>query len=331
MGLLDFLRRRSPRTRGGGGTPVLDGLRARLPRDGAPGLLPPPDPADAEAERRIAERFAAELHAWGPQAPAGLSRRAAAIADAVGRRRVDELAEALEDLPPWELPSLLEALDARADLDRAGAASLARTLAAGAERRELLAAGLALLALAPAPADRELLALACRSPAYAGVCAMSAEPLGPDALLHLARASEGLGRALVLERLGLACADRPADIEPLAPEALRLAETLDDPVVRAWAAIPLLEVPDVPALLAREPALATAVAACLEAAARGGWNGGPGPGLGRMPGAIRAAEALLAGEAPEEARRRAARAVLDAHPLPPGPVRRAAEAVAAGA
>lgn len=332
MSLLEVFFGRMRRKRAQGPS-AWEELRARLPDGGAPGLLPPIDPAQAEAERLLGERFANELHAWAASEPAGLGRRVAAIVDAARRRRTDELEEALAGLHPWDLPHLLPLLEARGDLDQKALLDLARRLVQQVGDVELLAAALGLLALGPTPEDRTLLGLACRSPALAGVCAMSAEPLGPAVLLDLAREAEGLGRALVLERMGLAAAEGGASLDEVAIEAFELAATIEDPIVRAWAAVPLLEVVDVPALLAssQEVAerLADPVAACLESSSRGGWNGGPGPGLGRSPGAIRAAQALLEREGPEEVRRRVARAVLDAHPLPPGEARLLAERMAA--
>lgn len=324
MALLDFLLRRArPPSRGA--APVLHQLRQRIPSDGAPGLLPSSVPEVVAAEVRLGERFAAELHAWGAREPLGLGRRAAAIADAARRRRTGELAEALDGVAPWELPALLEALEERKDLDRNALLATARTLAGEATTLEQLAGALGLLALGPAPEDLPLLEEAARCPALTGVCAVAAEPLGGEALLSLARVSTGLGRALALERLGLALAEDPTALAPLAPEALRLAATVEDGPARAYAAVPLLELADAAKLLAADPGLAEPIAACLEATALGGWNGGPGPGLGRLPGAIRAAEALLGGDAPAEARARAAQAVLDAHPMPAGPVRTLAQ------
>ncbi len=324
MGLLDFLRsrvaQRRPRAAG-----LLAGLRARVPGGSAAGLLPPPSEAAAEAERRLGDRFAAELHAYGAREPAGLGRRIAALLAAAARKRPDELEEALGGLQPWELPALLESLEARGDLPRSALVATARLLAERTGSWEVLAAAIGLVGLAPAPEDLPLFETAARSTALAGVCAMSAEPLGPEVLLRLARRAEGIGRAMALERLGLATADDPQALAPLAAEALRLAGTIEDPAARAYAAVPLLELADAAALLADDPALADPIAACLEAAARGGWNGGPGPGLGRLPGATKAAELILAGDLPEEVRRRCARAVLAAHPMPAGPVRKAAQ------
>ncbi len=329
MSLLDFLQRRVQR-RASREAALLARLGARIPVDGAPGLLPPGDPAEADAERHMGERFAAELHAYGAREPIGLARRLAAVASAARRRKEGELAEALEGLHPWELPALLEALRARTDPPREALVATARTLAGRTGDWEVLAAALGLVGIAPAPEDLPLLERAARSVALAGVCAMSAEPLGMQALLRLARVSEGLGRSLVVERIGMATADQPEELAPVAAEAIALAGTIEDPAARAYAAVPLLEVSDVSSLVAADTALAAPVAACLEAAARGGWNGGPGPGLGRLPGAIQAAEAVLASEAPLEVRRRAAQAVLDSHPMPPGPVRTSAQNVLAG-
>src|SRR5690606_41712959 len=74
---------------------------------------------------------------------------------------------------------------------------------------------------------------------------------------------------------------------------LRSAAEVSDPLDRAWAAVPLLEAVDVPALLEADPSLAEAVVLCLEANDRGGWRGGPGPGRARLPGSQPAADALL--------------------------------------
>lgn len=316
MGLLDFLLRRDLRR--GARAPSL--LRRLAEREGGGARIS----GAADEERALGERLAAELHAYGTREPPGLGRRGAAIASAARRRRADELAEALAGLQPWELPALLEALRRRPDVDLRALAATAVALAESAVELQPLALALGLLGLAPATEHLPLFEQAARSPALAAVCALAAEPLGVEALLRLARVADGIGRAMLLERLGLAAADDPGKLAPLAGEALRLAGAVADEPARAYAAVPLLEIADVPALLAADPGLAEPVAACLEGAARGGWNGGPGPGLGRLPGAIRAAEALLQSAAPLEVRQRGARAVLASHPLPPGPSRRLA-------
>lgn len=330
MSLFDFLKRRVlPRS--SATLPLLASIDARIPADGAPGLLPLADPAQAEAERRLGERFAAELHAYGAHEPAGLARRAAAVASAASRRKPRELEEALSGLSPWELPSFLEGLGARKDLQKRALAETARKLIPLATGPEVLAAAVAMLAPAVDEGDRDLLLRLGRSTALAGICAMVIEGLGPAALLELARFAEGLGRALALERLGMVLAEGKSLPPTEIAEALRLAGTVEDPVVRAYGAVPLLETGDVAARLEEDPALAEAVARCLEAAARGGWNGGPGPGLGRMPGGTDAAFKLLSLEAASpEAKRLAARAVLDSHPMPAGPVRKRAEEILAG-
>lgn len=328
MSLLDFLLRRS-RRRPAAGPPLLPRLAARLPPDGGPGLLPAADDGEARAERQLGERFVAELHAWGAREPLGLGRRATAVASALGRRRPDELEEALEGLDPWHVPALLEILDSRSDLPLRHLRPTARATAERAADLRVLAAAIGLLALAPAPEDEPLLLLAGRSEALAGVCALAAEELGLPALLRLARVATGPARAVVLERLGLAAAERQAEWEPIAAEAIRLAGLVEDEPTRAYAAVPLLEVADARALLQADPGLAVPLVACIEATAVGGWNGGPGPGLGRLPGAIRAAEAVLGSDLPLELRTRCARAVLSAHPMPPGPIRAAAQALAA--
>ncbi|HEY0839833.1 MAG TPA: hypothetical protein VGD74_06580, partial [Vulgatibacter sp.] len=176
--------------------------------------------------------------------------------------------------------------------------------------------------------DRALLLEAGRSPALAGVCALALEklPAADAALLDLAAAGAGLARSLALERLALRHLENPAPFAPLVPRALALAAGIEDPLERAWAAVPLLEAARADERLASEPALAAPVLACLEAVSRGGWNGGPGPGLARLPGAVRTAQALIGSESIDESvRLAAASAVLDARPMPAGAVRLAAE------
>src|SRR5262245_42495152 len=134
MSLLHFFQRRLLR-RPAAATPLLPRLKARVPGDGAPGLL------DSEEEEvRLGERWAAELHAFGVREPLGVSRRAAAIVSAALRKSGAELGEALEGLSPWELPALLEALDRREGLARKSLAAAARERIGTAATWEAMAA-----------------------------------------------------------------------------------------------------------------------------------------------------------------------------------------------
>lgn len=328
MSILDFLRRRRGPT-AHAGPPLLPRLEARLPPDGGPGLLPPEDLEEAAVEKRLGDRWAAELHLLGRgAAPIGASRRLAAIAWAARRRDVDELGEAVDGLAPWDLPDLMEALLARTDVPVKPLAETARGLAARASDYPALAAAVALIAPDVHDSDRMLLFLAGRSPALAGVCALAVEklPASDAALLDLAAAGAGLSRSLALERLALRHLEDPAPFAPLVPRALALAAAIEDPLERAWAAVPLLEAAKIDERVGAEPELAAPALACLEAVSRGGWNGGPGPGLARLPGAVRTARALIESESIDEGvRRAAALAVVDARPMPTGAVRTSAE------
>ncbi|AKU91520.1 hypothetical protein [Vulgatibacter incomptus] len=332
MSLLDLLfRRRSPSKSARHG--LLDRLRDRLPPGNAPGLLPSPDPAEGEEERLLGERLGIELHRHAATGRSmGLSRRVAAVASSAQRLDPRELEEALADLEPWELPSLLEALAARRDFAPPRVAEVARRLAPLARDFRTLAGALALLSKGTREADRDLLRLAARSHALARFCADAVLALEPaevePALLDLASVSDGLARSLILEQLAIRHLPDGASAGPLdrAEEALRLAGAIEEPIERAYAAVPLLEVSKAVPLLGSRPELAPALASCLEAVSRGGWNGGPGPGLARLPGAMATAEALIGRqELPAADRLRAARAVVDARPIPPGPVRLAAD------
>ncbi len=331
MAVLDFLLRRRSSPKAPDAEPLLHRLTARVPRDGAPGLLPSGDPAVDEEERQLAQRNAAELHLLrrGSSLWLGQSRRLAAIASSARRRDPDELREAVAGVEPWELPSLLEALAQRRDLPPSRLAEVARIAASRAADFRGLAAALALITPGVSAEDLPLLLVAGRSSVLSGVCALAIEGLPSEAidpaLLSLARITQGLGAALTLERLAIRHVEEPTLLAPLLPDALSLAAAIPDPLDRAYAAVPLLEVAG-PDLLDDHPALATSVAACLDATSRGGWNGGPGPGLGRLPNASHLAHALLIRpDLPEEARRAVAHAVLDARPIPTGPIRLAAE------
>ncbi|HWV38485.1 MAG TPA: hypothetical protein VN033_08400 [Vulgatibacter sp.] len=337
MSLWDYLLRRtssgSPRV-----PPLLSRIEARLPPDGGPGLLPAEDPEAAAEERRLGERFAAELHLIGRREDRFLAtaRRLAAIASAARRRDPEELHEAVEGVAPWELPDLLEALSRRGDVSHPLLAETGRRLAARASDPATLAAAIACVSLDLREEDVPLVITAGRSPALAGVCAQALERLPKGrvegALLDLAEATTGLSRSMALERLALRHLEDPAGFRDLALRALELAASVEDPLERAWAAVPLLEAARADErLLEVSPALAGPAVACLEAVSRGGWNGGPGPGLARLPVASRTALAVLESAAlPKTLRRRAAAAVLDARPMPTGPVRVAAERLAGG-
>lgn len=323
---------RLPRRRASPKPSQLDRLAARLPPEGAAGLLPASDDDEAERERSLGERWAIETHrhSRAGAAPFTRSRRLAAIASSARRRAPDELAEALQGLLPWELPALLDELGTRSDLSPAGLVKTARALAKRASDLPTLAGAIGVLRPGVGAEDLPLLFLASRSPALSGICALCLEGLPAEqidpSLLEAARGSLGLARALLLERLGARQLEGAGDPEPWIAEALTLAAAIDDPLERVWAAIPLLEAAPIQSLLEKDPEVALPVAHCLEAVARGGWNGGPGPGLGRLPGAIQAALALLAAAGiSDEARSLAAQAVVDARPIPGGPVRREAE------
>lgn len=319
--LRHFLRRRSSSV----GT-IAQSLSARVPPDGKAGLLPPAEPILAEAENRLGEMHAREIHVWGARPPGGLGRRARAVAAACARGRAGELEEALDGLLPWEAPFLLEELEERKEVSRRALASTSRKLFAEARSLETLASAICLLTPATTGEDLEPLLLFGRSPALTASCAMALEPLGPGALLSLAGVSTGLGRALALERLGLVLVSGGQEEPGFLHEALPLAAAIEDPTERAYAAVPLLEAPGLIQALEKEPELASAVATCLDATALGGWHGGPGPGLGRLPGALSVAEWVLGAEAIEqEVREQAARAVLHAHPMPVGPILDAAQ------
>jgi len=316
---------------------LLSRIEARLPADGGPGLLPATAPEEATEEKRLGDRFAAETHLLGRREGRFFTtaRRLAAIASAARRRDPEELREAVEGVAPWELPELLETLAQRSDVAGPALAEAGRRLAAQATDYATLAAAIACLSLGLREEDRELLMIAGRSPALAGVCALALEKLRADevdaALVGLAEAGAGLSRSMALERLALRHLEEPAGFRDLAPRALELAASIEDPLERAWAAVPLLEAARAEELLADAPELAGAVVACLESVSRGGWNGGPGPGLARLPGASRAALAAIdSASLPETSRRRAAAAVLDARPMPAGAVRVAAEKLTGG-
>lgn len=317
---------------GDGGTPLLERLRERLPPGGAPGLLPT---EDAAAEAAEAQRIVRELHGHaGPPLGLGLSaaRRAEAVAHAGRRRRPAELAEALRGLGHVDTVALLERAIARPDLPRAPTAETARRLLRKTEELEVARGALLLLSmLGAADEDVDALRLAARLPTLAPAAARAAGSLPKaealDALLSLVEAADGVGRALVVEEL---LRSQGADAARAHGRTLLLrVAAIDDPIDRAWAAAPLLEMVDPLPPLADDGAVAEAIARCLEATARGGWRGGPGPGLGRLPGSIRAAEAILALEGHEPARRLAAQAVLDSHPAPAGEVYERARALIA--
>lgn len=281
------------------------------------------DEAAREEDREAGRALARALHGHAKPA-AGLGRREAAVIHAARRRRPAELLEALEGLPYPAALRLGERLAARPDLDRGGLAQTARRALESAARREEALAALALLALAPSPADLPRLLEAARSAAGApAALRVAAAAALPRAELHsLLAAASGIGRALALEAY---LHDRSLEAGE-APRLLELMAGIEDPLERAWASAPLLEAVDAAALLAEAPALGGPLVLGLEANARGGWRGGPGPGLGRLPGSIRAAEALLTGELAPELMDRAARAVVEAHPAPHGEVLRRAEA-----
>jgi hypothetical protein len=285
--------------------------------------LPVGDPSAREEELGAAREIARRLHAH-PRPVPGFSRRMQAVLHAARRRRADELAEAVRGLDLALAFRLAEALAPRADLDREGLSQAARKLAASSPNREETLAALALLSLSPSLEDLPLLERAALSPCGAPAAARAASAL-PDprpALATIVRRATGLGRALAIEELLRA---RGEDLD--AEEGARLlgdAAGIADPLDRAWASAPLLEALDAPALLRADPSLVEAVILCLESNARGGWRGGPGPGLGRLGGSIRAAEAILEGEWDREIRERTARAVLDAHPAPAGKLLRLA-------
>jgi len=331
MVLLRFLRGRG-RGADPGAEALLPRIASRVPADGAPGLLPAADPTEAEEEERLGARFAAELHRLSRGDPSwlGQGRRLAAIASAARRRSAAELEEALRGVPPWELGDLAHAVASRKDLTAEALAETARALAKRARDFQTLAGAIAFLGKGIEGEDRELILRAGRSPALAGICALALENL-PDeeadaSLLELASRSEGMSRALVLERLAARHLVDPDGFTAYVPRALELAAAIEDPLVRAWGAVPLIEVARLPARLDAEPELALPAARCLEAISRGGWNGGPGPGIGRLPGATHTAEAILQLEGMDpEARRITARAVVDARPVPPGPAHAAAE------
>lgn len=331
MSLWDFLLRRTGSARAAA-LPLLTRIEARLPADGGPGLVPAADTEEAAEEKRLGDRFATELHLLGRREDRlfATARRLAAIGSAARRRDPEELREALGGVAPWELPDLLEALARRGDVPGPALAEAARRLARRAEDFPALAAAIACLSLGLREEDLALLTIAGRSPALAGVCALAMEKLPAGevdaALVGLAEAAAGLSRSMALERLALRHLEEPAGFRDLAPRALELAASIEDPLERAWAAVPLLEAARADELLQTAPELAGAVVACLESVSRGGWNGGPGPGLARLPGASRSALATIdAASLPDDLRRRAAAAVLDARPMPTGPVRVAAE------
>ncbi|HLV60542.1 MAG TPA: hypothetical protein VKY51_03980 [Fredinandcohnia sp.] len=309
--------------------------RWRRRRATAPAAPPWIDGLDAQDEaaraedREAARQIARAMHGHALP-PAGLERRATAATHAARRRRPDELAEAIEGLPyPWAL-RLAERLAARPGLDRAGLGETARRVVLETPGRDAALAALALLSLAPSPADVDLLERAARSavgaPAAARVAGALPGDAGRSALLAVIRRAEGVGRALAIEER---LRSRPPGDD--AALLLELTAGIDDPLDRAWAAVPLLEAIDPDALLANRPDLAEALARAVESTARGGWHGGPGPGLGRLPGSQRAALCLLRGEVEAALRTRVARAVVEAHPAAAGEVLRLADQVLAAA
>jgi hypothetical protein len=199
---------------------------------------------------------------------------------------------------------------------------------------DVVRGALLLLSLGARAENAEVLRLAARLPALAPAAARAAASLpggeALSALLSLVQVTDGVGRALVVEEF-LRSQEAEA-VRPHGVALLRSVGEIADPLDRGWAAAPLLEIVDAPALLSGADTasadLALAMARCLEATSRGGWRGGPGPGLGRLPGSIRAAEAILSSEGEVAARRLAARAVLDSHPAPAGKVYELARAVA---
>lgn len=310
--LLGALRKRLGRKSEASAPSLLDSLRERGPS---------PSPEREERARHLARM----RHAPLPPLP-GLSRRATAAVLGSRRRRPEELEEALRGLAPWQLEPLLAVLRRRPEADRTALARCAKELAERCASEDVLAGALALLSLHPQPEDVPLLVAVGPLPTLASFAAQALRGLPADvgrpALLELTRRSSGIGRAMVIEE---AMADA-SDDEELAVELLRLAAEIDDPLDRVWGALPLLERVDWKGALGERPELGPALASALEASARGGWNGGPGPGLGRMPGAQRAAEALLLHpEAAEAAKRDAARAVLDSHPGAPLALRELAQ------
>lgn len=282
------------------------------------------DPEGREEDRRAAQGLARALHGHALPMPA-LGRREVAVLHAARRRRPAELLEAVQGLSYPAALRLAERLAPRPGLDRQGLAAAARHLVETSPEREVVLAALALLALAPTEEDLPLLERVARSAtgAPAAMRVATAIPaLRRPALLSLVKASSGIGRALALEEL----LRRGAPVPEEAPALLSLLAEVEDPLERAWGSVPLLEAVDVPSLLAENPSLAETVVLALEANARGGWRGGPGPGLGRLLGSIRAAEALLEGEFPDDLRKRSARAVIEAHPAPAGKAVRLAQA-----
>lgn len=291
--------------------------------------LPLATPEERDEDAAAAREFARRLHGRLPSAP-GISRRVQAVLHSARRRRVDELAEALRGLAPADAIRLAEAISARGGLDSEGLGSTASELLATAPTREPALAALALLSLSPLSARGPLLLRAALSALGAPLAARAAAAL-PDAgrwLSNIVEAAPDVGRALAIEEWVRALGPKLGAEE--AAKLLRSAAEVSDPLDRAWAAVPLLEAVDVPALLEADPSLAEAVVLCLEANARGGWRGGPGPGLGRLPGSQRAAEALLEGSYAPAIRERTARAVLDAHPAPPTRLQRLAASTSEG-
>lgn len=278
-----------------------------------------------EGDREAGRALARALHGHAAPTP-GLERRATAAIHAARRRKPGELAEALEALPYPAALRLAERLAARRDLDRAGLGEGARRILEATPQREVALAALALLTLAPSPEDLPLLERAAHSAAGAPAAARVAAALPADearpALLSVIRRASEIGRALAIEE-NLRAQGAGED----APLLLELASAIEDPLERAWATVPLLEQIDAEALLEARPALAEALVLGIEANARGGWHGGPGPGLGRLPGAQRVALHLLREGVDPLLRERAARAVVEAHPAPAGELLRKAQEI----
>lgn len=280
----------------------------------------------ADPEEAAGEALARALHGHAAPMP-NLRRREVAAFHAARRRKWRELAEAIEGLPYPAALRLAEALGARADLDREGLVASARRILSRTPEGEMALAALALLALSPSPDDLPLLLRAATkapgAPAAARVVAALPEETARPALRELIGRAAGIGRTLAIEEFlrGRAPGDE-------APFLLGATAEVEDPLARAWGSVPLLETEEV-AALAEEAAHHEALILCLEANARGGWRGGPGPGLGRLPGSLRVAERLL-DLASDERRERIARALLEAHPAPPETLRQKAREISGG-
>lgn len=276
------------------------------------------DAAEAEEDREAARALARALHGHAQIAP-GLGRREEAVIHASRRRRPEELREAIRGLDCPSALALAKRLEGRRALDRGGLGEAAQRVVETSPLRDEALAALALLTLSPSSVALSLLEKAALSAlgAPAAMRVATAQPETSRPALHaLLEIAPGIGRALALEEYLRARKVEPGE----APLLFELMSGIEDPLERGWASAPLFEEADAAVLLEENPSLAQAVVLGLEANARGGWRGGPGPGLGRLPGSIRAAEALLRGEYPSEFKERAARAVVEAHPAPLGDI-----------